>query len=396
MNNKRSFWVTIARLLEWNDRDKALLLAALMAPMMGSYLAWLYVTAHFTDFGHTFFSVPGVVLAQQIFLGNVLGWVLLLIWGGLLRWRDRDCAIYPTVTIQFFGFGFVALGYVIGLYNPMLGLVLVGGPLTGFALFGIPRVAINFTLCLLLLFVIVSLSISGKIEYAPLFKADPVTKHYQSSYWILSVVGASVPFVTTMFVFTLVLLGRLQFREAQMHARAVTDALTGLSNRRALFEQLEYEMARARRTGNALSVCLLDLDYFKKINDSHGHAAGDAVLCAVADLLRENLRDTDRIGRIGGEEFLLVLPDTDRAGARSVIERCQQSFRAHRVAVAGLSAPLRFSASFGIACLEPDDELEETVLVARADEALYLAKHQGRDCIAFWEAAQSSPLPEGA
>ncbi|MDX1803482.1 MAG: GGDEF domain-containing protein [Alcanivorax sp.] len=396
MNNKRSFWVSIARLLEWNDRDKALLLAGLMAPMMGSYLAWLYITAHYTDFGHTFFSVPGVRLAQQVFCGNVVGWLLLLIWGGLLRWRDRDCGIYPNVVIQFFGFGFVALGYVIGLYNPMLGLVLVGGPLTGFALFGIPRVAINFTLCLLLLFVIVSLSISGTLEYAPLFKGDPVTKQYQSVYWIVSVVGGSVPFVTTMFVLTLVLLGRLQFREAQMHARAVTDALTGLSNRRALFEQLEYEMARARRTGNPLSICLMDLDYFKRINDSHGHAAGDAVLCAVADLLRENLRDTDRIGRIGGEEFLLVLPDTDRAGARAVMERCQQSFRGHRLVMAGLSSPLQFTASFGIACLEAGNNLEQALLVARADEALYAAKNAGRDRIFCWAASQTSPLADGA
>jgi len=167
---------------------------------------------------------------------------------------------------------------------------------------------------------------------------------------------------------------------------AVQDPLTGLSNRRALFDQFAHEMARARRTGEVLSVCVMDLDHFKQINDRHGHAAGDTVLVRVANLLRECLRETDRIGRIGGEEFVLVLPDTGHEGAEKVIERCRAALVGTPVML-DVGEPLTVSASFGVVTALAGEQATESQLVSRADDALYLAKKRGRNRVEFWSSA---------
>jgi diguanylate cyclase (GGDEF)-like protein len=159
--------------------------------------------------------------------------------------------------------------------------------------------------------------------------------------------------------------------------QALVDGLTGLANRRAASDALHAEAARAERLGTALSVVLADLDGFKDVNDAHGHAVGDAVLRAFAEVLRETLRESDLAGRWGGEEFLLLLPGADEEGAAQLAERV-------RIAVAERGIPgvpgLRVTASFGVAEYAGETNTEE--LVAAADGALYRAKRAGKDRVA--------------
>jgi diguanylate cyclase (GGDEF)-like protein/PAS domain S-box-containing protein len=151
----------------------------------------------------------------------------------------------------------------------------------------------------------------------------------------------------------------------EVAALARSDALTGLPNRRALDEQLPREMARARRAESALCLALIDIDHFKSYNDSHGHLAGDGMLrdCAIA--WDSELRGEDTIVRFGGEEFLVVLPDTQSAQAAEIVERLRAA------------TPGRQTCSAGLACWDFSESAED--LIGRADKALYRAKATGRD-----------------
>jgi len=172
--------------------------------------------------------------------------------------------------------------------------------------------------------------------------------------------------------------------------RAATDALTGLPNRRAVDDTLLRVLAQAGRSFNPVSAILLDLDHFKRINDTHGHDRGDEVLAAFAARLREVLRASDFAGRSGGEEFVIFLPDTDRTGAVRLAEKIRTAMRG--LTVPGLDGDI--TASFGIACF-PDDAVEAAALMRCADRALYAAKRGGRDRIeASSTGAQPVATPE--
>jgi len=158
---------------------------------------------------------------------------------------------------------------------------------------------------------------------------------------------------------------------------ANTDVLTGLANRRRFMEVLEAEIDRAERYERPLSLVLVDLDHFKEVNDTHGHAGGDEVLRAVADVLAEVCRDVDLAARVGGEEFAILLPETDAHGAERVAERARGRIAEdHHRAPSG--AGFRITASAGVASLGREVTSGEGLLQA-ADDALYRAKGEGRN-----------------
>lgn len=162
-------------------------------------------------------------------------------------------------------------------------------------------------------------------------------------------------------------------RELQLIARC--DPLTGLHNRRATIERLEIEWAKLHRTGHGYAVVLFDLDHFKQINDQYGHEMGDAALRQIADVLRERIRAGDHVGRHGGEEFILVLPDTDLEGACTLANNIRQHIA--DLPIAGIG---QITVSGGVTTVEPSDAGIDPA-IARADHALYAAKHAGRNRI---------------
>ena len=172
--------------------------------------------------------------------------------------------------------------------------------------------------------------------------------------------------------------GRIALDNARLHGvvrrQAVTDDLTDLSNRRRFMEALRQEVARSARLDTQLALVLFDLDHFKQINDKCGHQAGDDVLRSAADVIRTRVRGTDLAARIGGEEFAVILPGTDLAGAVSLAENLRRDI-SEGVAVPDPS--LTLTASFGVAEHHPGEPAES--LIGVADRALYRAKAEGRD-----------------
>lgn len=159
---------------------------------------------------------------------------------------------------------------------------------------------------------------------------------------------------------------------------ALTDALTGLLNRRALFDLLRREVEREKRYGHAMALIVFDIDHFKQVNDRHGHAAGDFVLQRVASIAGDVIRHSDAMARYGGEEFVVVAPETDDAQAVHLAERIRTALRSTDIPLN--HHVIRVTASFGVASLHPDDATAEDIL-RRADRALYRAKASGRDCV---------------
>lgn len=163
----------------------------------------------------------------------------------------------------------------------------------------------------------------------------------------------------------------------QIRQLATHDDLTGLLNRRAMLDRMQLEQRRSLRSGSPLLIAQLDIDHFKAVNDTHGHAAGDLVLQSFADTVRRNVRDTDVLARWGGEEFVLLLCDTPASDAVTLMERLRQAVQAMQVPVPQSGGPITVTVSIGLARHTPADPLAGTL--ERADRALYAAKAGGRN-----------------
>ncbi|WP_417782916.1 PAS domain-containing protein [Terasakiella pusilla] len=166
--------------------------------------------------------------------------------------------------------------------------------------------------------------------------------------------------------------------EKKLRELASTDVLTGVNNRRFFIELFNRELKRVKRYQSKLSLIMLDIDHFKSINDNHGHSVGDLAIKAMTQLCKDGLRDTDFIGRLGGEEFAILLPETDLAAAQLIAERIRQATESHHFVIDN-GGRCNFTASFGVT--EYNSETDDTPddLLKRADIALYDAKTQGRN-----------------
>lgn len=165
--------------------------------------------------------------------------------------------------------------------------------------------------------------------------------------------------------------------EEKLKRQATTDGLTGASNRRFFSARLDEEVARATRYGQLLTLVLLDIDRFKGVNDTRGHGDGDMALKEVAAIGLATMRGSDTFARLGGEEFVVLMPHADLEAGIALAERLRVQIEAHRIR--GDSGEFSITSSFGVATLAPNETGD--TLVARADAALYLAKHSGRNCV---------------
>ncbi|APE31556.1 hypothetical protein BOX17_11725 [Halomonas aestuarii] len=201
--------------------------------------------------------------------------------------------------------------------------------------------------------------------------------------WLLMMVVLAVGTVMLMLV-------RLQRQQDTMRHLSHTDELTGLFNRRRLQEVAEQEFARRRRHASPLSLMLLDLDHFKRINDTYGHPVGDEVLSAFSDILLHQVRRLDTVARMGGEEFAVLLPNTDGEAAHRLAERVREATRAMRLP--GRAHAHRLTVSIGVTEAREDDSFEH--LYSRADQRLYRAKAAGRDRVESGD-AKTYPIDGG-
>lgn len=208
-------------------------------------------------------------------------------------------------------------------------------------------------------------------------------RNYKFLYWGLIFLSAVVVVLLIIFYFKYKEKQKIQKlnrelevkvdeRTKELKKMVITDDLTGLLTRKRILELLEVELEKARRYKRDLSLIMMDLDFFKEINDSYGHQFGDKVLRKIGDILQQNTRNLDLVGRYGGEEFLLILPETDLEKASLAAEKLRQKIKNSEIE--GLN--LRLTASFGAVQFDGDSSQQ---LIKRADDFLYKAKAKGRD-----------------
>jgi len=177
----------------------------------------------------------------------------------------------------------------------------------------------------------------------------------------------------------------LELKKISLYERvqslAITDGLTGIYVRRHFLERYAEDFARSKRHNLKLSVLMIDLDHFKQCNDAYGHLVGDIVLKEIAKIMKDFVRQVDLIGRYGGEEFVLALPDTDRNSAIAVAERIRQEVERHKFKAYDETIAMTISA--GVATY-PDNGDDVQVLIDKADQALYRAKEEGRNRVVSW------------
>jgi diguanylate cyclase (GGDEF)-like protein len=181
-----------------------------------------------------------------------------------------------------------------------------------------------------------------------------------------------------MYSIGLVLMAK-ERSESRLQHLALHDVLTGTFNRRAILERFAVALGHARQQQASLAVAMIDIDHFKRINDLYGHLAGDEVLCHCVRQLQQRLRQGDSLGRYGGEEFLLLLPGTDRSGAMAALQGLREAIARSPACFAGDQIELRFSV--GLWCGVPGPKDSTANLLAQADAALYQAKAAGRNTV---------------
>lgn len=204
-------------------------------------------------------------------------------------------------------------------------------------------------------------------------------------------IGCGLNLALLVFALPPVVLLQRSLLHAQLQAAARTDSKTGLLNAAAWQREADTEIVRARRSGDTLALLIIDIDHFKRVNDAHGHLVGDQVLAAVADMLRRELRESDVVGRFGGEEFVVLLPGADVEEARQVAERLRAHIGHMAIPVDDILIRITISAGVALMSIHGDDLID---LLAAADLALYRAKELGRDRVCVPVVQPPSPPSE--
>lgn len=371
--------LSLKYLLDWSNQDKCYLFAWLIVFLQLFFWLMLVLVANFSEFSQAYFSSSGLTLAHKLFAAGIALSSIFVIWGWVLRRQQNESKRYVRAFLYFFGIPFILIGHLIGHFHPLLGVMLLGSGLTGTILFGLKRVIGPFLLILSIMAALTIANIYGVIEHAPLLSDYPITKHQVSGFWTLIIFIASLPFAVGAFVITQLLLSRWHEREENVRQLSLTDELTRLPNRRAVLKQGENELKRALRKNAPFSLAILDIDHFKKVNDTWGHEAGDEVLIELGQVLSTSLRGADMIGRFGGEEFVVLLPDTDTQAAVHAVERFRQTIESHAFTITPQQT-INITVSFGVCLVNQVKESTNLIdMLRQADKALYLAKSSGRN-----------------
>ncbi len=362
--------------LEWSAVDKGLILLVMILPIYGQYLLWtLYVLSRSDR--KKLVNVPLSIEVMKIEVAFIITGVILLFVGRSLRHKNPDSLFFQNIALHFFSLTLVAMSYTIGTASFCAGLVLLGAPVFGFILLDRQAVWGATITALIVLIGLSYATVYDLIPYAPVM--IPPSDHASQLFWMNSLFFFAAPFFVPIILMADQMLMWWREREEKIHHMSRTDALTGIHNRMSILSILDNEVTRAERTKSALSMVILDLDHFKKVNDVWGHPTGDLVLKTATKVLKHNIREIDALGRYGGEEFVIVLPGADQLEAQKIIERCRIKLSEAEI-FSDNNTMIKVTASFGLVSVN-GHAVEAHSLIKTADEALYLAKHSGRNCI---------------
>lgn len=304
-------------------------------------------------------------------VGGMLAIVLLIRSGGTLHWRDPSLTqLQIRFALACTAAAYVVAGQARGILPVALSIILV------FGIFGLtPRQMVQNMAYALVLFA----AAFGMVAWLNEPGREPALEAAYAAMVIVVLVATTFMTMRMQKIRAQLKRQKHELTQAliQIQQLATHDELTGLSNRRHMMALLDAEHLHSQRHARPWMVALLDVDFFKLVNDTHGHATGDQVLQAFVATVREAVRSNDLLARWGGEEFLLLLYDTQPSAARPMLERVRQAVQNHRVDVQGQKVSV--TVSIGVAAYTPGKSVAQ--LLEQADQALYRAKSGGRNCV---------------
>lgn len=366
--------------LEWSAATKAALLLCFTLIVHTQYLLWGYyqLSDYAPKLNQSYVNIAyideNIIYLNGILLLSISLFLIVLVLGR--HYPNSDS--YEHVATQYFAFTLLFGAYTIGTLSVATGVVLAGAPVLGFILFNRRAVILAFTISVVGQWVVSYSSTFGDMPYAPVVKNLQEADGTLSQFWLETMYYFAAPHLLVITAFAYHVLSRWRQREDEMRRLSLTDPLTHLSNRRSILSNLSAEYERSRRHGSSFSLLLVDLDHFKRVNDTWGHPAGDQVLVETAKTLKESVRQNDHVGRYGGEEFLVILPGTDSESAHQLAERCRQQLQGLVVDIPN-TPPLKITGSMGLFCNEHDRTASTEQMLHFADVALYKAKESGRN-----------------
>lgn len=378
MNFSDRVYELIGNPLEWSSSRKACLILWLFLCEQFMYYATARVIASSETY-HIYLNPEGVAKHTLIYSWLMLLTIVVIVAIYAARVRRPHHVAYEYIATTFFGVVHVYYGYTIGLMSLPIGVVLAGGPVVGFIFFDRKAVTCAFVLSMALLVGLSLASVNQSIPYAPIAANIFAENGNVSSFWSLLYFYFAMPHLISIFGLAFYLLQRWREREQEIRELSITDSLTGLMNRRSILGHLNLEQDKCDKHGHPLAVLMVDLDHFKQINDTWGHGVGDDVLKLAASALKETVRNTDFVGRYGGEEFLVVLPGLDQEHAKRLSERIREAIADIEYCVESGNQQLSITASLGLCCCSERNKISASDLIRLADMALYRAKDTGRD-----------------
>lgn len=359
-------------LINWNMLKKCILLLTLASLMSIFWIIWdSFVLLN--PITWQWVNLP--LVRSKLWTNIIMLFVFLSLIVPCYLYKDKKWVqeIIPILSVQVFTVLLCHMSYLIGSFSPATMVAYVSVVGVGLVLFDRKMIYCALIPATIALLFCNFLSMYGVLQYAPIFKLEVLNQAQMHPFWVGSMFFFLLPILIACLLLFEILLKQWRIRETAIQVLSRLDPLTNVMNRRSISNHLE----RLHQQPNQLySIVLLDLDHFKNINDHFGHSIGDQVLVELAKCLASNLRDRDMIGRFGGEEFILLLPNTKPAQAYSVAERC-------RVAITELSftsedhQEFSISASFGISSTLSANEPH--LIISQADRALYAVKAAGRN-----------------
>ncbi|WP_235941075.1 GGDEF domain-containing protein [Acinetobacter kanungonis] len=373
-------------IMNWNTLNKCILMLILGCLTHLIWMLWKF----FVILNPALWNMANIELIKQQILGNFL---FIMVLGGLiypcLYWQHKAWVkrYVPYIAVWCFIISLCRDAYLIGVLSPATLSAYVSLFAVGLVL--LPRTIVYSALipATLYLFSCGYLSLQGVLPYAPVFNLP--TYAYANSFWVGSMLYFIAPIVVICLILFEILLSQWRHREQLIQQLSKIDPLTNTYNRRSLNQYLERIHRRQHRH---YALVLLDLDHFKFINDRHGHHKGDEALILVGQLLKQQLRSSDMVGRFGGEEFLLVLYHSTLEQAQHTAERCRAAIEQLELRD-DVDCRIPLSASFGIATAQlPFTPFQ---LLTQADKALYAAKASGRNQVQVFRTSNDvKPEPE--
>lgn len=345
-------------------------------------LAWIFAIENWFD-ESSFFNLVNIAQFKIVELVFLIMLAVLAFITYYLKDKHANSKLLTSLNIQLFVVSTLVLGFYVGYMNIFTGILLIGAPITGLILFEtkivLKAISVSLTFILLSLFG-ASLDL---LHYAPVLQQDPITNGHIEPFWLVSQIYFALPFSVLLITLVIMLVQRWHERESEIHHLSCVDPLTKVWNRRQLTSELEKVQSESERHKHDFALLLLDLDHFKRINDQFGHVVGDEALAHAASLIQKTVRKSDVVGRYGGEEFCIILPNTQRKEAMEVSERCRGAIQFHQMKTKNGTVPI--SASIGMVYVdEPLRHLKIEQLLEKADKALYLSKKKGRNMTSVW------------